>query len=149
MNYTDYNSDTIYNRRGKPATIRIDANNNGRIVFSTEAVKHLFLVEGMRICFRCYQHDKGIVYIYPQSNGLPLKKVSDNKSGTSLAVYCRPLGSELLQHLGFKQDKQKTFVITPAKVQMPGTNDYAWLIMKENVHKPVQWRTKKQSLCDA
>ncbi len=146
MSYTDYKESTVYNKRGKPATVRIDANNNGRIVFSMAAVKLLGLQHGDRITFRTYHQDKGIVYYFRSADGLPLKKLAGTAGRYSLAVYCRPLNPVLLKHLGFEKDKYKTLHVSDATTTLPDTGGTAWMLLKENVHQPLKWKKKQSSL---
>lgn len=139
---TTYDSTTTWNKRGKPSLIRIESGNQGRIHFSVSAVNLLGLKEGSRIAFRCYKNDAGIIYFYEQATGIQLKKVHQCKSGISLAIYCRPLGEQMLKHFGYTKDTYKTFLLKADQVTMPGTNCQAWFITKENIHKPIQWRKK-------
>ena len=133
-------TNTIWNRRGKPPVVRIEAGRNARINFSVEAVKLLGLKEGMRIAFRIHGNDKGVIYFYEQATGLALKKQMQGKTGSRLAVYCRPLAKKLLQHFGYKVDTNKTFLISNETIRVD--NCSMWFINKENVHKPLQWKIK-------
>lgn len=140
--YITYDSNTSWNKRGKPPTVRIDGKEQGRICFSVAAVQQLGLQEGMRIAFRNYRQDNGVIYFYEQATGIPLKKMGTAKSGIMLAIYCRPLAEQMLKFFGFKTDKHKTIRLTKDKTPMPGTSCYAWMILKNNIHQPIQWRKK-------
>lgn len=140
MESTTYDINTIWNKRGKPPVVRIEAGKNARINFSVEAVKLLGLHEGMRLAFRTYKNDPGIVYFYEQATGLLLKKQMEGKSGIRLAIYCRPLAAQLIQHFGYKEDNNKTILLKADQVPMPGTKTKAWFINKDNLHKPIKWK---------
>ncbi|MGQ0740193.1 MAG: hypothetical protein ACT4OJ_14170 [Bacteroidota bacterium] len=140
MEYTTYDSNSIWNKRGKPATVRIDAGQQGRICFSVSAVKIMGLKEGMRLAFRTYNQDRGIIYFYEQATGVHLKKMGTAKSGIMLALFCRPLAEQLMKNLGFSTDIHKTIRLYNDMAQMPGTQTRAWMILKSNIHKPIKWR---------
>lgn len=127
----------VWNKRGKPAVVNIDA--DGRVSFSVEAVKQLKLKEGMRIAFRIDHRDKGIIYFYEQATGIPLKASAETKSGIRLSIYCRPLAQKLLSFFGFRENK--SFDIDSNTVKFHSCP--MWFILKEKVHKPVQWRKQK------
>ncbi len=135
MQYTDYTEQTTFNKRGKPATVRIDGKAQGRIYFSNQAVAILGLRAGDRIAFRTYDHDKGVIYFYPQATGFTL---SAGSSG--LSIYSRPLANKLLEALGFVKDQHKTIGVKNECVLMPGTKCQAWMLVKEDIHKPIKWR---------
>lgn len=142
MTAITFDSNTIWNKRGKPPVIRIDAGEQGRICFSTEAVKLLGLKEGMRITFRIYKEDKDIIYFYQQATGIPLKQMQVVKSGSMMAIYCRPMAKNLLAHFNYDQSGHKTFTLMADTVVMPDTSCCAWFILKNNIHKPIQWKRK-------
>jgi hypothetical protein len=138
MTFTEYTAKTIFNKRGKPSLLRIDAGSQGRIVFSVAAVSLLGLKEGCRLAFRTYQGDKGIIYFYEQATGIPLKKAAIKSNGISLAIYCRPLAEKILQHFEFTISKQKSFDITADQELLPGTKCKAWFILKSKIHIPIK-----------
>lgn len=142
MTYTEYNSNTIFNKRGKPPVVRIECGKNARINFSVEAVKLLGLKEGMKLAFRTYKDDKLTAYFYEQATGIKLVAEKNNLKETRLAIYCRPLAQKLLEHFGFKGDCKKTFVLNTVRVPIPETKCNAWIIDKEKIHTPIQWRKK-------
>lgn len=138
MTITTFDKKTIWNKRGKPATVRIDHSAQGRIVFSVEAVKLLGLKEGMKIAFRHYSNDENIIYFYEQATGLRLNVSQKVQSGVMLAVYCRPLCERLLELLKCSSKRAATFQLTNDKVPMPDTSCMAWMIQKKKKHKPVK-----------
>lgn len=142
MTVQTFDRSTIWNKRGKPATVRIDSGRQGRIVFSVEAVKLLGLKAGMRIAFRTYSTDERMVYFYEQATGMKLQVMQEVLSGQMMAVYCRPLCVSLLNHLGFNGSKPVTFDVKPAMAQMPETNCMAWMISRKNKHKPLKTTAK-------
>jgi len=143
MTPTVYDSSTIFNKRVKPPVIRIECGKNSRINFSCEAVKLLGLKEGMKLAFATYKEDRGIIYFYEQATGIPLKKEKNViKNGIRLSIYCRPLTEQLIKHFGYTQDIKKTFKLTADRALIPGTIGKAWFILKENLHKPIQWKRK-------
>jgi hypothetical protein len=142
MTAITFDANTTWNKRGKPPVVRIDAGRQGRLVFSVEAVKILGLKEGMRLCFRVYTNDEGIIYFYEQATGIPLRVMNEHKSGHQLAIYCRQLNKTLLAHFGYTTSIYKTFDLKNEQVLMPDTNCKAWFIVKENIHKPIQWKAK-------
>lgn len=138
MIVTTFDKKELWNKRNKPATVRIDHSEQGRIVFSVEAVKLMGLKEGMRIQFRHYSTDGNIVYIYEQATGYRLQVTQRCQSGVNLAVFCRPLCTRLLEVLKCNPNKAGVFKMTADKVKMPDTNCDAWMIIKKNKHKPIK-----------
>lgn len=137
MTYEIYNSETIWNRKGKPPVVRICP--QGHIRFSVEAVKLLGLKKGMALTFVTNPIDTGTIYFYPDIKGLPLTSEVELKTGSRLEVCCRPLTKKLLSFLGFT--KNKTFSLTAETTPiMEGVN--AWLVSKSKCHTPVKWKTK-------
>lgn len=139
--FNEYNMDTVFDVQGKPPVIRIETGKNARINFSVEAVKLLNLEEGMRISFRFYPQDPGIVYFYEDKKGIPLAKQFIGKSGIRLALYCRPLAAKLLKDLAIPGSKI-TIDLQSFTVIMPGSGKMAWMIDKKNIHQPIKWRKK-------
>lgn len=134
----EFNSETVWDRRGKPSTIRITK--HGHIRFSVNAVKKLGIKEGGRLSFFVDPRDVGIIYFRNDKKGIPLIKCTNGKNGIDgLQLCCRPLSLTLLKSFGLKDSK--TFDLTEE------TTDHEkygklWIILKEKIHKPVKWRTK-------
>lgn len=133
-----YDATTVWNKKGKPPLVNIDV--KGRISFSVEAVKLLGLKEGMKLAFRTHYDDKGCIYFYQQATGIPLRLQMTTKSGVRLQILCRGLPVKLLKFFGFKADANKSFTVQKETIKV--SNCQMWYILKENIHKPVQWRTR-------
>ena len=130
-----YNEETVYNKRGKPPCIRIA---KSRIEFSCEAVKLLGLKKEDKISFYTDLKDKEIIFFGKSKNGLSLRQAAELKSGVRLQVCCRPLVIKLLSHLGLNNNK--TFRISNETTDFYG--EKLWFILKDKVHRPIQWRKK-------
>jgi hypothetical protein len=131
-----FNINTIWNRRGKPPVVQISK--WGHIRFSVEAVKLLCLKEGMKLSFTIDHRDKGIIYFYQSTQGMPLHCGAKTKTGERLEIYCRPLSLKLLSFFCFSRNK--TFRTTNEKITVPGATEKAWFILKDNIHKPLKWK---------
>lgn len=117
---TIYNRHTDFKKRGKPPIIRIDAHSgNARITISVEAVRLLKLKEGDALSFMTLKNDAENIYFYKDKiDGIPLKIDTDHKSGSNMAIYCRPLARKLLDHFGI--NSMRSFIITDAIVECQG-----------------------------
>lgn len=131
-----YNEQTVFNKRGKPPCIRFS---NFRIEFSCELVKLLGLKEGDKISFYTDPKDKDIIFFGKSKNGLSLKQAVMLKNGVRLHICCRPLIVKLLSHFGLSNNK--TFRISNETTDFYG--EKLWFILKDKVHKPIQWRKAK------
>lgn len=132
-----FNAATIWNKRGKPKTVRIDAG-HGRVFFSAEAALMLGINPGMRLSFSIFPQDGDVIYFFQSDDGIEVKEVECYPHRSGAAIYCRPLAIQLLKHIGFKADKQKTFKVYNETVTIPVTGKKAWMILKSNVHKPIK-----------
>ncbi len=117
---TIYNRHTTFNKRGKPAIIRIDAKcRNARIQISVEAVKILQLKAGDSLTFITLNKDLENIYFYVDNKeGIPLKVANEHKSGFDMGVYCRPLARRLLDHFGIRE--MRSFVVTAETTEVNG-----------------------------
>lgn len=137
-----YDATTVWNKKGKPPLVNIDV--KGRISFSVEAVKLLGLKEGMKLAFRIHSNDRGCIYFYQQATGIPLRLQMTARSGVRLQVLCRGLPVKLLKSFDYKADTNKSFRVTNDKVKI--LNCEMWVILKENIHKPVKWRKNSRQI---
>lgn len=116
---TVYNRHTAFNKKGKPAIIRIDANGrNARIQISVEAVKLLRLKEGDAMSFITLKHDRENIYFFIDPEGIPVKVANEHKSGVDMGIYCRQLARKLLDHLGITS--MRSFIVTGANIDCQG-----------------------------
>lgn len=129
-----FDATTIWNRRGKPPVVNIDA--KGRINFSVEAVKLIDIKAGQRISFRVHSHESDIIYFYLSATGIPLQQSAETKSGVRLSIYARALAKTLLHKFGYTG--HKTFLLTKNQVQID--NCKMWFILKSNRHIPMRWK---------
>jgi hypothetical protein len=136
MSFIIYNKKTVYNKRGKPALLRFSK--YGHIQFSSAASKLLGLKEGMRLSFMTDNRDKGIIYFFEDAGGLNLRQVNNGKRNKGLQICCRSLSLRLLDFFGFKDNK--SFDVKADTLLVNNTN--AWFVLKENVHKPIQWKKR-------
>lgn len=136
MSFTIYNKKNVYNKRGKPALLRFSK--YGHIQFSFAASKLLELKEGMKISFMTDSRDKSIIYFFEDESGLALREVNNGKRNKGMQICCRSLSLRLLDFFGYKDNKS-----FDVKADTLLVNDRkAWFILKENVHKPIQWRKR-------
>jgi len=132
-----YNADTVFNKKGKPATVSLDWN-CGRINFSCNAVRLLGLKEGMRVTFETKENEPDLIYFYEDAKGIPLKLYGVHWEGVSLSIFCRPLSRILLSH--FKLKKNTTFDVTAQTINLQDRLKPVWFIDKWKKHEPVKWR---------
>ena len=144
MEATIYNRHTSFNKRGKPAIMRIDAHNgNARIQLSVEAVKLLELQEGDCLSFVTLPTDKEAVYFcVDNKDGFHLKVCTEHKSGVDMGIFCRQLARKLLDHLGI--NSMRSFIVTTEKVpvQLNGKTVKMFFIDK---HKTYSGKFKPNS----
>lgn len=134
----EFNSETVWDKRGKPSTIRITK--HGHIRFSVNAVKKLGIKEGDRLSFFVDPRDVGIIYFKLDPRGIPIIKCTTGKNGINgLQVCCRPLALTLLKTFNLKESK--TFDIT-ADITEHEKYGKLWIIVKEKIHTPIKWRPK-------
>lgn len=136
-NMTILNAHTIYNQRKKPALVQF--NKVGQLRFSVEAAKEIGISEEDKITFVLDERDEGIIYFYKDKDGLPIRKELDTKTGARYVVCCRPLISKLLAF--FKYTGNKSFKVSGETADLYGKQTF--FILKDNIHKPIQWRKKQ------
>lgn len=132
----EYNAETIWEKRGKPSTVRITK--HGHIRFSVSAVKNLNVAEGDRITFFVDPRDVGVIYFKKDPKGIPLIKNTTGISGVNgLQICCRPLALTLLKSFNFKESK--TFDLTG---EITNNEKYGklWVIVKDKVHVPLKYK---------
>jgi len=130
------NSETVLTPYLKPATVQIF--NRGQIRFSVGAIQELGLEVGDKIEFILPTMGSKTIYFRKSEKGFTLHTELTKGGLTRLRVHSRPLVRKLLMF--FETEKSKTYDITNEKLEFNGTK--CWYIGKENIHKPVKWRTK-------
>lgn len=132
-----YNRHTVFNKRGKPPVIRLDASkSNARITFSVEAVRLLGFKISDCITFIALEKEKDIIYFYIDNvDGIPMKSEVGFKSGMRMGVYCRPLARQLVKHFGISGCR--SFIISDHKTSYAGIPCFFI-----NKHKPYAGRYK-------
>jgi len=138
MSFEIFNKETIWDKKGKPPLLRISP--YGHIRLSVKAVEILGLKQGDGVSFMVDYRDTGVFYFYKDKNGIPLIHNTAGKKGIDgLQACCRPLCMKLLTHFGYT--KNSSFDVTPEIVDTP--HGKMWFVLKNNLHKPIQWRKKR------
>jgi hypothetical protein len=134
-NFTVYNKETSWNKRGKPPVVRFSK--YGHIRFSVEAIRLLGLDRDTPISFMTDARDIGVIYFFVDKKGLPLKRGTVGKTGEGLQICCRPLAQRVMDFFGFN-GINKTFDVTNETVKTEKGN--MWIILKDKIHKPIKWK---------
>jgi len=138
----EYNAETVWDKKGKPSTVRITK--HGHIRFSVSAVKNLQIKEGDKLSFYIDPRDVGVIYFKQDPKGIPLIKNTTGVDGTNgLQLCCRPLALTLLKSFNLKESK--TFDLTGEKTNHEKYGDL-WVIVKEKMHVPMKWRKQSGNL---
>jgi hypothetical protein len=135
-----YNRHTVFNKRGKPPVIRLDASmQNARITFSVEAVRLLNFKKGDCLTFFTMKEETDIIYFYVDNkNGIPMKQEEGLKSGVRMGVYCRELARNLVKHFGI--NGSRSFILSDVTINF--AEQKCFFIDK---HKPYAGRYKPNS----